>query len=306
MSFAVLFSLGFFITPEPENSQQLGEKLFFDPILSADRTISCASCHLPAFAFADTATLSSGVAGTLGARNSPSCMNMAARRIFFYDGRAETLEEQTLQPIRDAKEMNLPVAQAVKRLRIDLNYSKWFKKIYNQKPDSNLLADALATYLRTLESPGDAAADLWVNGDSNAMTASQIRGRKVFMVKGKCFDCHFSPDFTGDEFKNVGLFDGKTNRDEGRFAITKDSNDLGKFKVPSLRNIAITAPYMHDGRFKTLEEVVDFYDNPDKFIPNARNRDILLSNPLYLTDEEKKDLIQFLHALTDAQFLVKK
>ena len=202
--------------------------------------------------------------------------------------------------------MNLPVVQAVKRLRTNLNYLKWFKKIYNQKPDSNLLADALASYLRTLESPGDAPADLWVNGDSNAMSSAQIRGRKIFMVKGKCFDCHFSPDFTGDEFKNVGLFDGKTNRDEGRFVITKDSNDLGKFKVPSLRNIAVTAPYMHDGRFKTLEEVVDFYDNPDKFIPNARNRDILLTHPLHLTDEEKKDLVQFLHALTDAQFLVRK
>lgn len=298
-----IVGLGFTPMTDPETEAELGERLFFDPILSSDQTVSCASCHLPEFGFADTAALSVGVGGQLSDRNTPSCMNMTARRIFFYDGRAETLEIQALEPIRNAKEMNLPIAEAEKRLRTELKYVKWFKKIYNKKPDSTLLATALAAYMRTLESAGDARSDRWLNDEPNAMTEAELRGRKVFLVKGKCFDCHFSPDFTGDEFKNVGLFDGKMNNDAGRFNITGDSLDIGKFKVPSLRNIAITAPYMHDGRFKTLEEVVDFYDNPDKFIPNALNRDILLREPLNLTVEEKQNLVAFLKALTDEQFV---
>jgi len=130
-----------------------------------------------------------------------------------------------------------------------------------------------------------------------------VRGREVFMNKGKCFDCHFSPDFTGDEFRNVGLYTGKERfADSGRFEITKDSADLGKFKVPGLRNVAVTAPYMHNGMFKTLEEVIEFYDQPDKFVTGSINRDTLV-RPLNLTPQEKSDLKAFLEALTDQRFL---
>lgn len=122
------------------------------------------------------------------------------------------------------------------------------------------------------------------------------------MKKGKCFDCHFSPDFTGDEFRNIGLFNGKNLNDAGRFAISKDSLDLGKFKVPGLRNIAVTAPYMHNGMFKTLEEVIDYYDQPNRLMPDAIGRDTLLAQPLNLSLEEKADLKAFLEALTDDRF----
>lgn len=304
----LMISMGFVFQNEPKNGIELGERLFNDPILSSDSTISCASCHRPAFAFADTARLSKGVGGKLGERNTPSVMNMLSRPYFFYDGRAASLEEQIYHPIRNPVEMNLAVKEAVKRVKKDKNYQRWFKNIYGKKPDSVLIATAIATFIRSLESVGDAPNDLWVNNQDTAKTMSEsaIRGRELFMKKAKCFDCHFTPDFTADEFRNIGLYDGKTNNDVGRFAITKDSADLGKMKTPGLRNVGRTAPFMHDGRFKSLKEVVDFYDNPQKFVPDAINVDTLLQKPLGLTEDEKKDLIAFLHSLTDAKFQKKK
>ncbi len=279
---------------------QLGEKLFFDPILSAENSISCASCHKPEFAFADSSAFSFGFHGELAERNTPSVMNMLARPYFFYDGRAATLEEQIFHPIRNPKEMNLSIPEAIKRLNNNDLYKKYFKKVYRHKPDSIHLGKAIAAYIRTLESDGSAPADLYLNGkDRQAMSAAQIRGRFIFMKKGKCFDCHFSPDFTGDEFRNIGTYDGVKYKDTGRFALTKDSTDLGKFKTPSLRNVALTAPYMHNGMFRTLEEVVEYYDNPSKFVANPINLDTLLQKPLGLTKEEKGDLRAFLMALSD-------
>lgn len=300
----VIVSLGFAVQKEPATEIELGERLFNDPVLSVDSSISCASCHLPAFAFADTARLSTGVGGSLGDRNTPSVMNMLSRPYFFYDGRAATLEEQVYHPVRNPVEMNLPVQEAVRRVGRSQQYRVWFNKIYQKSPDSVLIASAIAAFIRSLESPGDSPFDLWMNDrdTAKAMTASAVRGRQLFMTKAKCFDCHFSPDFTGDEFRNIGLYDGKTGKDVGRFAITRDSADLGKLKVPGLRNIGLTAPFMHDGRFKTLEEVVEFYDNPKKFVPDAINADTLLQKPLGLTEDEKKDIVTFLHSLTDAKF----
>ncbi|MFN0200806.1 MAG: cytochrome-c peroxidase [Bacteroidia bacterium] len=300
----VLFSLSAFrVNEEPKDKAALGKKLFFEPMLSLDTTISCASCHRPEYAFADTSAVSIGVRGQLGTRNTPSAMNMAARSAFFYDGRVEILAEQVLHPIKNPVEMDLKIVEAVKRLAQHRDYSRWFRKLYKTAPDSASLSDALTTYIQTLESPGDAPADLWLRGvDEKAMTESQVRGRELFLGKGKCFDCHFSPDFTGDEFRNIGLYNAKDLNDVGRFSQTKDSTDLGKFKVPGLRNIALTAPYMHNGKFKTLAEVIDYYDNPNQFIPDAQNRDSLLQKPLQLTAQEKQDLVQFLYALTDKQY----
>ncbi|KAF0241393.1 MAG: cytochrome c, partial [Chitinophagaceae bacterium] len=139
--------------------------------------------------------------------------------------------------------------------------------------------------------------------DTDTLTSSEERGRKLFVgEKAKCFDCHMGPDFTNDDFKNIGLFDGKQLTDKGRFTITKQAADLGKFKTPGLRNIAITAPYMHNGMFKTLEEVVDYYNNPEKFVRNPINIDSTLSKPLGLTEAEKADLVNFLKTLTDKRF----
>jgi cytochrome c peroxidase len=298
----ILLILSIFIAfrSEKMTPAELGKILFFDKILSKNNQTSCASCHQPAFAFADSTAFSLGFQGVRTDRNTPSVMNMASRPYFFYDGRALTLEEQVFHPIRNPNEMNLDITTAVNRLIDNDLYKKYFRNTYQKAPDSTLLADAIAAYIRSLESDGSAPNDEYLNLDkADAMTASQIRGRELFLVKAKCFECHFSPDFTGDEFRNIGIYDGKKYNDAGRFLVTKDSADLGKFKVAGLRNIALTAPYMHNGMFRTLEEVIEYYDNPTKFIKNPINMDTLLQKPLQLTVEEKKDLVNYLHALTD-------
>jgi cytochrome c peroxidase len=304
----VLLVLGLGImsgTQQPAmTKEKLGEKLFFEPLLSSDGSISCASCHKPQFAFADTLPFSIGVGGRLGKRNTPSAMNMSSRDIFFFDGRAATLELQSTFPIQDHNEMNLPLEEAITRLQNHPQYLQWFKEVYGMAPSVKTLQSALAAFERTLET-SDTPNDRWLNDQEGGLTEAQVRGREIFFDKGKCAECHFTPDFTGDEFRNIGLFNGRELNDSGRYAITKNPSDLGKFKVPGLRNVAITAPYMHDGSYKTLREVIDYYDNPDRFVEHSINRDSLLSAPLQMTEQEKQDLEAFLHALTDDRFVKK-
>lgn len=300
--FGLLASLLFaFAKMPPLSVEQLGEQLFFDPVLSLDSTISCASCHIPQFAFSDTATFSRGVGGRLGRRNAQGITNMTARPHFFFDGRALTLEQQVLLPIQDTLEMRATPELVIGRLRQHPDYSKAFMQLFGRQADIESLAVALAAFVRTLET-SDTPFDRWMQEKPGGMSDAAVRGREVFMNKGKCFDCHFSPDFTGDEFRNIGLFNGKDLNDAGRFAITRDSADLGKFKVPGLRNVAVTAPYMHNGMFRTLEEVIDYYDTPDAFVNDAIGRDTLLAKPLGLTAQEKTDLKIFMEALTDDRF----
>jgi cytochrome c peroxidase len=290
----------------PHSTEELGEMLFFDTILSRGNQVSCASCHKPEFAFADNNPVSTGVDGLKGDRNSPSCMNLGSRNFFFWDGRAESLEEQALGPIENPVEMDLPLSEAIRKLNKHPQYRSFFVSLYGRPADREALADALASFQRTLET-NKSAFDKWMSGsDTTLMTASAKRGREIFNEKGKCFDCHFGPDFTGDQFRNIGIFNGKDLHDSGRYLVTKKIEDIGKFKTPGLRNIAITAPYMHNGMHKTLREVIDYYDTPDKFIPNPINRDPLLDQPLGLTEQEKVDLEAFLLSLTDERFLKKK
>lgn len=279
----------------------LGEKLFFDPILSLDNSISCADCHQPKFAFADNKAFSVGVNDSLGNRNTPSVMNMASRPFFFHDGRATSLEEQASMPVENPVEMNLPFTEAVKRVKTNEVYFNLFNNIYHTEPNEENITNALAEFQRSLESDGSAPHDLWINDiDTLAMSPSQQRGRTLFLSdEFKCFDCHFGPDFTGDEFRNIGLYDGITLKDIGRYEVTKDSNDIGKFKVPGLRNVALTAPYMHNGKFNTLEEVINFYSNPYDFVKKPVNIDSLMVKPLNLSKQQKEDLVNFLHSLTD-------
>ncbi|MCF8244216.1 MAG: cytochrome-c peroxidase [Saprospiraceae bacterium] len=286
----------------PKDATQLGERLFSDPILSLDSTVSCRSCHIPEFAFADTARFSRGVGGRLGRRNAPSITNMSARSHFFFDGRVVALEDQVLMPIQDTVEMRLTLAQVEQRLRSHPVYGPAFEQIFGRKANAEDLAKALATFVFTLET-ANTPYDRWMFDEPGGMSEAAVRGREVFLEKGKCFDCHFTADFTGDEFKNVGLYNGKDLNDAGRYAITRNPADLGKFKVPGLRNVALTAPYMHNGMFRSLDEVIDFYNDPAKAMPDAINRDTSLATPLNLTATEKAELKAFLEALTDDQFV---
>jgi cytochrome c peroxidase len=205
-------------------------------------------------------------------------------------------------PIQDTLEMHATLPLVLGRLHRHAAYDAAFKALYGSPATAEQLAGVLAAFVRTLET-ANTPFDRWMQGKSNPMNEAAVRGREIFMKKGKCFDCHFSPDFTGDQFRNAGLYTGRRNlRDRGRFDITHDSSDIGKFKVPGLRNVALTAPYMHNGMFKTLAEVIEFYDQPNQTVPGGINRDTLLNEPLGLTLEEKSDLKTFLEALTDDRF----
>lgn len=286
---------------EPTTKEELGAMLFSDPILSQGNQVSCASCHIPQYAFADTSATSKGVDGKMGTRNSPSVMNLSSRIFFFHDGRAESMEQQAVGPIENPVEMNLPISEAVKKVNENENYKKYFNKIYNGKATHENMIDAIVAFEKTLET-SNSPFDRFMHGDTTAISESAKRGQQIFNVKGKCFDCHFGPDFTGDEFRNIGLYNGKDLNDAGRSEITKNKSDIGKFKVPGLRNIAVTGPYMHNGMFKTLEEVIDYYNTPQQFVSGSINADSLLLKPLNLSVDEKSDLLAFLKSLTDDRF----
>ena len=280
----------------------LGKKLFNEKILSKDSSVSCGSCHQALHAFADTSAVSTGIFGKAGSRNAPSVLNMKNRPYYFWDGRAASLEEQALMPIQNPDEMGLPIEEAVQRLNKSPLYKGLFKKIFRQNPTAKNLAQAFAAYENTLETV-DSKFDDWSN-NIRKLSPAEERGRQVFLSeKAKCFDCHFQEDFTDDDFKNIGLFNGKELNDSGRYLITRDISDLGKFKTPGLRNVAVTAPYMHNGMFATLEEVIEYYDNPGRFVNSPVNIDDALKQPLQLTEKEKKDLVLFLKTLTDKKYL---
>lgn len=281
---------------------ELGKKLFNEKLLSLDSSISCASCHKPAFAFADTTPFSTGIFGKPTNRNTPSVLNMKNRPYYFWDGRAKSLEDQSLMPIANPDEMGLPIPEAVARLNSSAEYKRLFQKIFHQPVTEKNLAAALAAFEKTLETV-DSKFDDWSNNLSS-LSVEEERGRQLFIgSKAKCFDCHSMEDFTDDGFKNIGLYNQKESADAGRFMLTKNISDLGKFKTPGLRNVAVTAPYMHDGRFKTLEQVVSYYNTPFMFVDDPVNIDSALLQPLGLTQQEKKDLVSFLKTLTDKAYI---
>lgn len=298
----IMFSgiiLAAYTSPPTVNTKAaLGKKLFNDKILSKDNSISCASCHLPEFGFADTLAFSIGIEGRSTLRNTPSVLNMKNRPYFFWDGRAKSLEEQALMPIAHPDEMGLSIDEAVKRLNTNAEYKKLFLRIFKTTPNKYNLGAAFAAFEKTLETDSS-RFDAYID-DIIAFTDSEERGRKLFISeKTKCFDCHRGPDFTDDQFKNIGLFDGYALKDSGRYLITRKKEDLGKFKTPGLRNIALTAPYMHNGMFQTLEEVIEYYNNPGAFVLNPINMDSTMGAPLGLNKQEKADLVAFLRTLTD-------
>ncbi len=285
----------------PQNEVELGRKLFFDPILSKNRSLSCAGCHIPNRAFSDTMPLSRGFDGGLTLRNTPGLVSASSRTLMFWDGRAENLEAQVIHPLTHPVEMGMNAADMEKRLRNDPAYKAAFRHIYRAVPSVALLSKAIAAYERSLEWY-DAPFDRFMFGDTNAMSPAAQRGRDLFIGKAGCFDCHFSPDFTADEYRNIGLFNGKNWNDSGRIRISGKPEDLGSFRVPGLRNLSLTAPYMHNGAFPTLEAVVAYYNKPDDHVPDAINRDALIKPNLNLKAEEQADLVAFLKALTSSHF----
>ncbi len=279
--------------PYSPEKVELGRLLYFDPRLSADGTVSCASCHHPKFAYTDGDANSKGIKGQRGGRSAPTVINRAYSLAQFWDGRATSLEEQAKGPIQNPIEMGNTHEAMVNSLRRLDGYRGMFKKVFGTDEITvDHVAKAIATFERTVLS-GNSAYDKFKAGDKKALTDAQYRGEHVYFGKAKCDACHEGINFTSNSYNNLGVGSDKPDPDEGRYAVTKNAADWGAFKTPTLRDIARTAPYMHDGSIKTLEEVVDFYDKGG--IPN-KNLDEKMKK-LNLTDQEKKDLVEFLKAL---------
>ena len=287
----------------PENAfsysrWKLGKALFYDPILSRDSTLSCASCHLQEAAFSDVKALSIGVDDRMGTRNTPSLANVAYHPYFTKQGGVSTLEKQILIPIQEHNEFDFNIVLISERLNQSPSYISQSMEAYDRIPDHFVITRAIATFERSLLSANSLYDQYYYEGQEDLFSESQIRGMDLFFSeRTNCSNCHSGVHLTSFEFENNGLYE--EYEDIGRFRITQDSIDLAKFKIPSLRNVALTAPYMHDGSMETLKEVVSHYTNGGKNHPN-KNAAI---RPLNLTATEQDDLIQFLHALTDESFV---
>ena len=273
---------------------KLGKKLFSEKLLSRDRSLACKGCHQPKRAFTDGRAKAIGVYGRQGNRNVPTLVNRAWGESFFWDGRIPTLEEQVIQPILAKLEMDLTLEETVERLRAKRRYRKDFKKVFDRAVNGEDLAKALAAYVRTIQS-GDSPYDRYLFGNRDALSERSLKGLKLFRGKGNCSACHVGPTLSDEEFHNSGVAwkDGGFV-DDGRYAVTKREEDRGKFKTPTLREVARTAPYMHDGSLTTLTAVVDFYSDGARKNPNLDPE----LHPLNLSDEEKAALIAFLQALS--------
>lgn len=273
---------------------ELGKLLFFDSRLSKDGSISCASCHVPAAGFSDPRQFSLGVGGKKGGRNAPPVLNAAYNHVQFWDGRAGSLEEQALGPMQNPIEMANTLEQAVKKLSKVKGYQTRFQAVFGHGPSADGIAQAIAAFERTLIST-NSPFDRYIAGDKSAMSEAAQRGLALFQGKAKCVLCHNGPNFTDNKFHNIGVPQvGPLKEDLGRYNVTKRNSDRGAFKTPSLRSVALTAPYMHTGGFKTLEEVMQFYDKGGETV---QGKDMLMT-ALNLTDQEEQDLIAFLKSLT--------
>ncbi len=285
--------------PMTEEGIALGKRLFFDPILSIDSTVACASCHAPASAFSDQLAFSKGVAGETG-RNSMPVINAGWMKTLFWDGRASNLEDQAGQPVVNEVEMGENWDRVVEKLQRHPEYPTFFAEAFGTTViTEDLATKAIAQFERTLIS-SNSKYDRFKAG-LTSLTEEEEKGRQLFFTeRADCFHCHGTGLFTDNRFHNNGL--EEFYEDAGLAEITLKPYDVGKFKTPTLRNVAVTAPYMHDGRFETLEEVINFYDNGSQ---PSENIDPLIgpNRKLNLTDEEKAALVAFIKTLTDPDFL---
>ena len=273
----------------------LGKLLYFDPRLSKDNTIACASCHNPFHGFTDPAPTSKGVGGKLGGRNSPTVINRLFSKEQFWDGRAADLEDQAHGPLINPVEMAMPKHdEVVKRVKAVMGYAPLFEKAFGSKEITMpRIAQAIASYERTVVS-GNSPYDRYVAGDKDALSPSAVRGMEIFNGKGNCKVCHTGFNFSDESYHNLGVGMDKPKPDLGRFEISKAESEKGAFKTPGLRNIAEGAPYMHDGSDATLKQVVEFYNRGG--VKNAwLSKEI---KPLNLTSSEVDDVVAFLESLT--------
>jgi cytochrome c peroxidase len=310
---------------------QLGRRLFYDPMLSADSTMSCSSCHLPAGSFTDNKAVSVGIDGISGQRSSMSLLNVAyANNGLFWDGRSPNLEDQALLPVEDPIEMHTTWTNVVEKLKRHKDYPTRFRKAFGISDRSEitkeLAAKAMAQFERILISSGNSKYDRFqFKGETNLFDDEELDGFIMFnddalnqgvnLPDAQCFHCHGGLINTGNKYFNNGL-DSVSSLDDfkdlGRYIATNNPSDKGKFRAPTLRNIALSAPYMHDGRFKTLKEVMDHYSrngtgaaNEDPFIRQI-GYPIQGSNPIKytgLTEYQKNALVKFLETLNDAEFV---
>ncbi len=273
----------------------LGRTLFFDPRLSADGSHACATCHDPQRAFTDGRARSVGVFGRVGTRSAPALINRGYGVAFFWDGRASTLEAQVLEPIDNPRELGRGREAVLADLASHEGYRRAFDAVFGRRAvTASNLGRALASYVRSIRS-GDTRVDRFTSGESGALTDEEREGLRLFRGKGNCVACHVGPTFTDERFHNTGVaWRTGSPTDDGRFAVSGRPEDRGAFKTPTLREVALTAPYMHDGSIATLGDVLDFYDRGG--IANPQ-RDAEL-RPLHLASADKRALEAFLRALS--------
>ena len=296
---------GFPPLPEPEDNGftsarwELGKRLFYDPVMSVDSSISCASCHDPALAFTDGRAVSLGVENRMGRRNAPSLANVAYHPYFTREGGVPTLEMQILVPIQEHEEFDFNIVLLAKKLANDSTYVQMANEAYGRQPDPFVITRSLACFERSLLS-GNSPYDQYLHQttEQHTMTAAALRGMELFFSEqAKCSQCHGGFDFTDYRFANNGLY--ADYADPGRFRLTSNEADRAMFKVPGLRNVALTAPYMHDGSIATLEGVIAHYNSGGQEHPNKSE----LIRPLGLQADEVQDLVAFLESLTDESFI---
>ncbi len=282
----------------------LGKTLFFDPKLSVNGSISCASCHMPKAGYADPRPVSIGVGGKRGGRNAPSVLNAAYLDRQFWDGRAGSLEEQAIGPLTNPVEMKNPSNRSVvERLRKISSYRRAFQEVFGGDVSIDHIGEAIAAYERTLVTP-ETPYDRFLMGDMKALSPNAKKGFLIFKGKARCVLCHSGALLSDQSYHNLGVPQtGTLAVDVGRYAISHDPADKGKFRTPPLRNVALTSPYMHDGTFRTLKKVVDFY-NQGGGNSGFKTKDPLLV-PLHLTTQEKNELVDFLLSLTGETALEK-
>lgn len=276
---------------------ELGKKLFFDTIMSRDTTVSCATCHIPEFAFTDRLPKSIGIRGQEVSRNSPTLTNVVYNEHFLLDGVNTSLESQVIAPIQEHTEFDFHVVLIAERLKRIPDYVDLCIEAYNSEPTPFAITHSIASFERTLISGNSPYDKYMFQEKENALNESELRGMDIFNNKLYCGECHSGFNFTNQSLTNNGLY--KSYADSGRMRLTNLEEDRAVFKVPTLRNIAVTYPYMHDGSIATLNDVIEHYSDGGK--EHKNKSDII--KPFELTAKEKEDLIAFLHSLTDSSFL---